>query len=138
MLSVLSTQQQHQQNMPVNSAHRTCHLCSSKSGGKLTCEGHLQAVVVVHHRGHAVKAVAIKLELINPPARVGQQEPQGLPVSCNATAVRAEAAGARRAAHCCPYWQREAEPPDGHPQAADYIEVLTAFAVPFGSSGGEI
>jgi pyruvate/2-oxoglutarate dehydrogenase complex dihydrolipoamide acyltransferase (E2) component len=39
-------------------------------------------VVVVHHRSHAVKPVAVKLVLVHPPARVGQQEAQRLPVPC--------------------------------------------------------
>ena len=48
----------------------------------LACEGHLQAMVVIHHGGYAIKAVPIKLVLVNPEARVGQQEAQGLPVAC--------------------------------------------------------
>lgn len=36
----------------------------------ITCEGHLEAVVVVHHGSDAIKAVAVKLVLIHPPARV--------------------------------------------------------------------
>ncbi len=45
-------------------------------------EGHLQAMVVVHHGGHAIEAVAVKLVLVHPPARIGQQEAQRLPVAC--------------------------------------------------------
>lgn len=52
----------------------------------LTCEGHLQAVMVVHHGGDAVKAEAIKLVLVHPPTGIGQQEPQRLPVACAAAA----------------------------------------------------
>ena len=48
-----------------------------------TCEGHLEAVVVVHHGGDAVKAVAVKLVLVDPPPGVGQQEAQRLPVACH-------------------------------------------------------
>ncbi len=33
----------------------------------LTCEGHLQAVMVVHHRCDTVKPEAVKLVLVNPP-----------------------------------------------------------------------
>ncbi len=33
----------------------------------LTCESHLQAVMVVHHGCDAVKPEAVKLVLINPP-----------------------------------------------------------------------
>ena len=38
--------------------------------------------MVVHHGGHAVEAVAVELELVDPPARVGQQEAQRLPAAC--------------------------------------------------------
>mmetsp|Transcript_38602 Transcript_38602/g.114640 ORF Transcript_38602/g.114640 Transcript_38602/m.114640 type:complete len:500 (+) Transcript_38602:1140-2639(+) len=38
-------------------------------------------MVVVHHRRDAVKAVAVKLVLVHPPARVGQQETHRLPVA---------------------------------------------------------
>ncbi len=36
----------------------------------LTCEGHLQAVMVVHHGCDAIKPEAIKLVLVNPPSCV--------------------------------------------------------------------
>lgn len=35
-----------------------------------TCEGHLQAMVVVHHGSDSIKAVAIKLVLVNPPSGI--------------------------------------------------------------------
>ncbi len=35
-----------------------------------TCEGHLQAMVVVHHGSDSIKAVAIELVLVNPPSGV--------------------------------------------------------------------
>ena len=38
--------------------------------------------MVVHHGGDAVVAVAIKLVLVHPPARIGHQEAQRLPVAC--------------------------------------------------------
>ena len=45
--------------------------CSKKMGKAiLTCEGHLQAMVVVHHGGDAVKAIPVKLVLINPPSGI--------------------------------------------------------------------
>ena len=47
-----------------------------------TCEGHLQSVMVVHHGSDSIKAEPIKLVLIHPPAGIGQQEPQRLPVAC--------------------------------------------------------
>lgn len=39
-------------------------------------------MVVVHHGGDTVKAVAVKFVLIHPPPRVGHQEAQRLPVAC--------------------------------------------------------
>ena len=51
----------------------------------ITCEGHLQAVVVVHHGRDAIKAEAVKLVLVHPPAGVGQQEAQSLPCACTDT-----------------------------------------------------
>ena len=36
-----------------------------------TSEGHLEAMVVVHHGGDAVKAVAVKFKFVDPPARIG-------------------------------------------------------------------
>mmetsp|Transcript_10693 Transcript_10693/g.29307 ORF Transcript_10693/g.29307 Transcript_10693/m.29307 type:complete len:435 (+) Transcript_10693:1707-3011(+) len=44
-------------------------------------EGVLEAMMVVHHAGHAIEAVAVKLVLIDPPARVAEQEAHGLPVA---------------------------------------------------------
>ena len=48
-----------------------------------TSERHLEAVVVVHHGGDAIKAVAIELVLLQPPAGIGEQEAQRLPVACS-------------------------------------------------------
>ena len=56
--------------------------CACRLFAKLTCEGVLQAVVVVQHAGHAIKAVAIKLVLIDPPAGIAEQEAYRLPVAC--------------------------------------------------------
>lgn len=53
----------------------------------LTCEGHLEAVMVIHHGGDAVKAEPIKLVLVHPPSSIGHQEPQRLPVACVAGAT---------------------------------------------------
>lgn len=47
-----------------------------------TSEGHFEAVVMVQHGGDAIKAEAVKFELVYPPARVGQQKAQGLPAAC--------------------------------------------------------
>ena len=44
-------------------------------------ERHLEAMVMVHHTGHSVKAEAVELELIKPVARVAHEEPEGLPVA---------------------------------------------------------
>jgi hypothetical protein len=49
-------------------------------------EGHLQAVVVVHHGGDAIKPEAVKLELVEPVAGVGEKEPEGLPLAVVETA----------------------------------------------------
>lgn len=49
----------------------------------VSCECVAEPVVVVHHAGHAVKAVAVKLVLIHPPAGVAQQEAHRLPVACS-------------------------------------------------------
>jgi hypothetical protein len=51
----------------------------------------LQPVVVVHHRRHAVEAVPVELVLLHPPARVGDEEAEGLPVAV----VEASAVGRR-------------------------------------------
>ena len=49
----------------------------------LTCEGHLQAVMVVHHGRDSIKSEPIKLVLVHPPASIGQQEPQSFPIACD-------------------------------------------------------
>ena len=55
---------------------------------------HLQPVVVVHHRRHAVEAVAVELVLLHPPARVGDEEAESLPVAVvEASAVRSVGGG---------------------------------------------
>lgn len=47
-----------------------------------TSEGHLEAVVVVHHGGDAIIAVPVKLVLIHPPPCVAHEKAQCLPVPC--------------------------------------------------------
>ena len=43
---------------------------------------------MVHHGGDPIEAVAIELELIHPPARVGEQEAQRLPAACSFSALQ--------------------------------------------------
>ena len=43
-------------------------------------EGHLEAVVVVHHASDTIKAEAVELVLVQPPPAVRKQKPQDLPV----------------------------------------------------------
>jgi hypothetical protein len=63
--------------------HHSVHVCvEPKVLVVVAREGIAQPMVVIHHAGHAIKAVAIKLVLVNPPAGIAEQEAQCLPVAC--------------------------------------------------------